>query len=58
MKEFSSEKCNSVLTDSLENAASITSKKNWQAPRLDEMDYCETNAGMTPPTEDGSNFQS
>ena len=58
MKEFSSKKYNLVLTDSLENASSITSKKNWQTPRLHEIDYSETNAGVNPPYEDGPNFQS
>lgn len=58
MKEFSSKKHNLVLTDSLENASSITSKKNWQTPRLHEIDYSETNAGPIIPYEDGSNFSS
>jgi hypothetical protein len=58
MKEFSSKKCNLVLTDSLENTSSITSKKNWQAPRLRELNYSETNSGGVPDLEDGGGWAS
>jgi len=58
MKEFSSKKRNSVFTDSLEISSSTTSKKNWQSPRLHEIDYSVTSAGGSVFIDDGGSWSS